>query len=55
MSFNSLIGVCMHHVKIMIMPYYVDISFTYYDAILTVLLFLYNIKSICRNYLSKSS
>ena len=33
----------MHRVKIVIMAYYVDISFTYYDAILTVLLFLYKI------------
>lgn len=35
----------MHYVKIMNKDNFVDISFTFYDAILTVFLFLYKIKS----------
>ena len=36
----------MHPVKIMNMAYYVDISFTFYNAILTQFLILYKIKSL---------
>jgi hypothetical protein len=43
MSFKFVLGVCMNLVKIVNMDYYVDISFTFYNAILTVFLILYKI------------
>lgn len=46
MSFKFLIGVCMHYVKIVNMDYYVNISFTFCNAILTVFLILHKIKSL---------